>query len=237
MTYSEKKEHHPRRSSQDRSYGNDQKDRRKRKEFKKKSYGHDSDDSDADVKGNDRDSMGEIDEQGVDDFGEDEFKWDDKDFEEDEPDFLTNETTSFSGASEGHGTKSTASTSTVSGGPGGNNQVSRKYYCMGPNTDNIKSPCTVMMVAEKPSIALSITEALCGKNFAKRSGPAKNIPIYTFKGHFKGHSANFKVTSVAGHVYNRDFPKEYQNRSKDPAILFDAPTVKNCDPRSRPVAK
>jgi DNA topoisomerase-3 len=66
-----------------------------------------------------------------------------------------------------------------------------------------------MMVAEKPSIALSITEALCGKNFNKKPGPAKGIPIFTFKGHFKGHSANFKVTSVAGHVYNRDFPPEY----------------------------
>lgn len=108
---------------------------------------------------------------------------------------------------------------------------------MGPQTDHIKSPCTVMMVAEKPSIALSITEALCGKNFSKRSGPAKGIPIYTFKGHFKGHAANFKVTSVAGHLYNRDFPLEFQNRSKDPAILFDAPTIKSCDRRARPVAK
>lgn len=94
-----------------------------------------------------------------------------------------------------------------------------------------------MMVAEKPSIAQSITEALCGKNFDKKTGPAKGIPIYTFKGHFKGHSANFKVTSVAGHVYNRDFPKEYQNRTKDPVILFDAPTIRNCDGRARPVAK
>ena len=94
-----------------------------------------------------------------------------------------------------------------------------------------------MMVAEKPSIALSITEALCGKNFSKRSGPAKGIPIYTFKGHFKGHSANFKVTSVAGHVYNRDFPMEFQNRRKDPVSLFEAPTIRNCDRRSRPVAK
>ena len=101
----------------------------------------------------------------------------------------------------------------------------------------MKSPCTVMMVAEKPSIALSITEALCGKNFSKRAGPAKGIPIYTFKGHFKGHAANFKVTSVAGHVYNRDFPKEYQDRRKDPVILFDAPTIRACDGRSRPVAK
>jgi DNA topoisomerase-3 len=107
---------------------------------------------------------------------------------------------------------------------------------MGPQKD-IKSPCVVMMVAEKPSIALSITEALCGKNFEKRTGPAKGIPIYTFKGHFKGHAANFKVTSVAGHVYNRDFPMEYQNRGKDPVILFDAPTVRLCDGRAKPVAK
>jgi DNA topoisomerase-3 len=70
-----------------------------------------------------------------------------------------------------------------------------------------------MMVAEKPSIALSITEALCGKNFQKKSGPAKGIPIYTFKGIFKKYQANFKVTSVAGHLYQRDFPQHYQNRN------------------------
>lgn len=68
-----------------------------------------------------------------------------------------------------------------------NNIISRKNYAMGQMTESIKSPCTVMMVAEKPSIAESITKALCGKNFSKRSGPAKGIPIYTFKGHFKGH--------------------------------------------------
>ena len=36
---------------------------------------------------------------------------------------------------------------------------------MGPMTERIGSPANVMMVAEKPSIALSITEALAGKNF------------------------------------------------------------------------
>ena len=66
-----------------------------------------------------------------------------------------------------------------------------------------------MMIAEKPSIALSITEALCGNKFSKRTGPAKGIPIYTFKGHFKGRASNFKVSSVAGHVYNRDFPANF----------------------------
>lgn len=64
------------------------------------------------------------------------------------------------------------------------------------------------MVAEKPSIALSIAEAL-SRNFVKKTGPARACPIYTYRGTFMGMSANFKVTSVAGHVYNRDFPKEY----------------------------
>lgn len=41
------------------------------------------------AKDDDRNSMGEIDERVVDDFEEDEFKWDDNDFEEDdENDFL-----------------------------------------------------------------------------------------------------------------------------------------------------
>jgi len=42
-----------------------------------------------------------------------------------------------------------------------------------------------MMVAEKPSIALSISEAL-SNNFVKKNGVAKQCPVYTFKGTFKG---------------------------------------------------
>ena len=57
-----------------------------------------------------------------------------------------------------------------------------------------------MMFPEKPTIDLSITDALCCKNYNKKPGPAKGIPIYTFKGHFKGHSANLKVISIAGQV-------------------------------------
>lgn len=42
----------------------------------------------------DRDSLGEIDKERVDDFADDEFKWDDKEFEEDEPDFLAADSSS-----------------------------------------------------------------------------------------------------------------------------------------------
>ena len=163
-------------------------------------------------------------EKKYDDFGEEEFKWDaEEEYLDDKPD-------------EGsYASASTGANSTPRQYEG--DQVSRKHYASGPATESVKSPCTVMMVAEKPSIALSITEALCGNNFQKRTGPAKAIPIYTFKGHFKGHAANFKVTSVAGHVFNRDFPIEFQDRRKDPVLLFNAPTVKACEGRSRPVAK
>jgi len=69
------------------------------------------------------------------------------------------------------------------------------------------------MIAEKPSIALSITEALSKGKYTKHAGPARSCPIYVFNGEFTSnrgkHKAEFKVTSVCGHVFNRDFPKEY----------------------------
>lgn len=49
--------------------------------------------------------------------------------------------------------------------------------------------------------------------------------------------ATFRVTSVAGHVYNRDFPLDYQDRRRDPLALFDAPTVRRLDSSSRVIAK
>lgn len=197
-------------------------------EFKPKRGGDKQDDDDTpffDFSERNQETADGEEKQRYDDFDEEEFKWDDK--EEYNHDDYGDES----------GQSSTREGSTSSSAPGMNNQISRKHYAMGPVSEHVKSPCTVMMVAEKPSIALSITEALCGKNFEKRAGPAKGIPIYTFKGHFKGHTANFKVTSVAGHVYNRDFPKIYQDRRKDPVVLFDAPTIRCCDGRSRPVAK
>lgn len=45
------------------------------------------------------------------------------------------------------------------------------------------------------------------------------------------------MTSVAGHVYNRDFAKEFEDRRSDPLKLFDAPTVRKLDKHSKVVAK
>ncbi len=88
------------------------------------------------------------------------------------------------------------------------NELSNMKYAQGPRTEQVNSPCTVMMVAEKPSIALSISEAL-SNNYVKKAGIAKSLPVYAFNGRFMGLQANFRVTSVAGHVYNRDFPMDF----------------------------
>jgi len=71
------------------------------------------------------------------------------------------------------------------------NEISNLNYAQGGRSEYVSNPCTVMMVAEKPSIALSIAEALSHGNYVKKSGIAKSIPIYAYGGKFKGYNANF----------------------------------------------
>ena len=65
---------------------------------------------------------------------------------------------------------------------------------------------------------------------------SKSLPVYVYNGFFKGHQASFKVTSVAGHVFNRDFPTQYQDWKVDPESLFEAPTLRKLDKHSKLVA-
>lgn len=92
------------------------------------------------------------------------------------------------------------------------------------------------MVAEKPSIAKSISEALSEGRYKEGKSFCRSLPVYTFEGNFKGHAAHFRVTSVAGHVFNRDFPTNYQGRQTDPEGLYDAPTLRRLDKSSKSVA-
>ena len=53
------------------------------------------------------------------------------------------------------------------------------------------------------------------------------VNVHEFQGEFLGYFANIIVTSVAGHIFNRDFPEKYSNWNAFPPItLFDAETVK-----------
>ena len=86
---------------------------------------------------------------------------------------------------------------------------------------------TVLMVAEKPSLALAIATHLCGGvEVHTRSNGA--TPVHEFPGRFRGRACRFRVTAVKGHVYSLDFLPEFQSwEDCEPAELFDAGTLKS----------
>ncbi|KAJ7824662.1 prokaryotic type I DNA topoisomerase [Mycena olivaceomarginata] len=80
----------------------------------------------------------------------------------------------------------------------------------------------VLCVAEKPSIAKSITQILSGGQFTSRTTPNKYIRNYDFD--YPQTRAQFTVTSVSGHLTAHDFPDTHRKwHSCDPISLFDAP--------------
>ncbi|XP_061621102.1 DNA topoisomerase 3-beta-1 isoform X2 [Phyllopteryx taeniolatus] len=87
---------------------------------------------------------------------------------------------------------------------------------------------TVLMVAEKPSLAQSIARILSKENCTSRKGLNASCFVHEFTGIFQGQTVRFKMTSVCGHVMSLDFIAKYNNWDKvDPAELFSkAPTEK-----------
>ncbi|KAJ6973215.1 DNA topoisomerase 3-beta isoform X1 [Populus alba x Populus x berolinensis] len=68
------------------------------------------------------------------------------------------------------------------------------------------APPKVLMIAEKPSIALSIASTISGGQMHSRKGTTE---VHEFEGMFNGFPAYFKVTSVTGHVFRR-FKSSFQ---------------------------
>jgi DNA topoisomerase IA len=69
------------------------------------------------------------------------------------------------------------------------------------------STATILMVAEKPSIAQAIAGALSGGRFTKRKGISPSAPVFELQGTFPAGdqrlAAHIKVTSTVGHVRGR----------------------------------
>ncbi|GAA5913674.1 DNA topoisomerase 3 [Sporobolomyces salmoneus] len=83
-----------------------------------------------------------------------------------------------------------------------------------------------LCVAEKPSIAKSITQILSGGNFQTRDARhppwIKNYNFSYRMGNGPGFT-NFVVTAVAGHLTSNDFDDAYRGwQTCDPVDLFDA---------------
>ncbi|ESO91570.1 hypothetical protein LOTGIDRAFT_217319 [Lottia gigantea] len=86
---------------------------------------------------------------------------------------------------------------------------------------------TVLMVAEKPSLALSLAKILSNGNMNSRKGSNGACSIHEYRGKFNGENVTFKMTSVCGHVMSCDFVGKYNSWDKvDPAELFNAPIQK-----------
>lgn len=87
----------------------------------------------------------------------------------------------------------------------------------------------VLHIAEKPSIAQAIAKGLCKGSYDSggRALPVHSFSDPPFPKAPKASKCLHKVTSVVGHVFNVDFPSQFQSwDSVDPAELFDAPVVK-----------
>ncbi|XP_060927383.1 DNA topoisomerase 3-beta-1 [Limanda limanda] len=87
---------------------------------------------------------------------------------------------------------------------------------------------TVLMVAEKPSLAQSISKILSKGSCTSRKGLNGACSVHEYTGSFQGQSVRFKMTSVCGHVMSLDFIGKYNNWDQvDPAELFStAPAEK-----------
>ncbi|KAJ3659335.1 hypothetical protein Zmor_011025 [Zophobas morio] len=86
---------------------------------------------------------------------------------------------------------------------------------------------SVLMVAEKPSLAASLASILSNGSNSTRKGSNGVCSVHEWNGTFQGTSARFKMTSVCGHVMGVDFISKYNNWDRvDPVELFSCPIEK-----------
>eukprot|EP01083_Nonionella_stella_P051843 137672_1 len=95
----------------------------------------------------------------------------------------------------------------------------------------------VLNVAEKPSVAKTITQILSGGNSRRRNGLSRFNHIFDFDYQLPGGSTwSMVVTSVTGHMMNLEFDERYRKWSScDPVDLFDAPIRKSVCEDKKPL--
>ena len=75
----------------------------------------------------------------------------------------------------------------------------------------LKMVATVLMVAEKPSLAASIANILSDRKSQSRKGFNGACSVNEWSGNFMGFNVKYKMTSVCGHVMSLDFPSKFNN--------------------------
>ena len=69
----------------------------------------------------------------------------------------------------------------------------------------------VFMVAEKPSLAQSISKILSNNQVTSRKGFNGACSVHEWNGRFQSMNCNFRMTSVCGHIMGLDFTSKYNN--------------------------
>ncbi|XP_073954639.1 DNA topoisomerase 3-beta [Choristoneura fumiferana] len=86
---------------------------------------------------------------------------------------------------------------------------------------------TVLMVAEKPSLAQNLANILSNGKCNTNKGSNSACAVHEWNGTFKNEPVRYKMTSVCGHVMSLDFTGKYNNWDKvDPVELFSCTTEK-----------
>lgn len=86
---------------------------------------------------------------------------------------------------------------------------------------------SVLMVAEKPSLAQSLAQILSNGNLSTRKTNVP-CPVHEYRGSFLNTSnVLFKFTSVCGHLFAADFEEKFRNWDKsEPIELYDAQIIR-----------
>lgn len=88
---------------------------------------------------------------------------------------------------------------------------------------------TVLNVAEKPSVAKSVSTLLSrNQGLRVREGRSRYNKVFEFEYSIRGQPCHMMMTSVTGHVTELDFDERFRKwNSCDPADLFHAPIRKS----------
>lgn len=95
---------------------------------------------------------------------------------------------------------------------------------------------TILNIAEKPSVAKSISRVLSPDCTTTR-GLHKYCPNIRFEAPFRSRSTAMVFTSVLGHLFDLGFVQESNWRDTDPRDLFDSEICRQVNPDHVPVAE
>ena len=89
----------------------------------------------------------------------------------------------------------------------------------------------IFMVAEKPSLAQSISKILSNNQMQFRKGFNNACNVFEWQGKFMNNpNCKFKMTSVCGHVMSLDFNSKYNNWDRtDPVSVLHQNQFKNLE--------